>query len=159
MSPAKRGRPTTYTEEQADDICAHLAEGKSLVSWCKEPGNASYRAVMQWLDANPAFAQKYARAREVQADFLAEEVVVISSTVLPAIKRTVSGRGKTRRTEEVHGDAVDRARLMVDARKWYAGKLSPKKYGDKIQTEHSGTIGLTGLGARMLERARQRGKK
>lgn len=27
---------------------------------------------------------------------------------------------------------VDRARLQIDARKWLAGKMSPKKYGDKV---------------------------
>jgi hypothetical protein len=35
---------------------------------------------------------------------------------------------------------IERARLKVDARKWVAAKLKPKKYGDKLQTEHSGEI-------------------
>jgi hypothetical protein len=31
--------------------------------------------------------------------------------------------------------------LRIDARKWYASKLAPKKYGEKTQTELSGPDG------------------
>ncbi len=34
---------------------------------------------------------------------------------------------------------VQRSRLRVDTRKWAAGKLAPKRYGDKIQ--HTGEGG------------------
>lgn len=34
--------------------------------------------------------------------------------------------------EKYNGDAVQRSKLRVDARKWVAAKLKPKKYGDKI---------------------------
>jgi hypothetical protein len=37
------------------------------------------------------------------------------------------------------GDTVDRSRLMMDARKWLASKLAPKKYGDKIAGEALGS--------------------
>jgi len=36
---------------------------------------------------------------------------------------------------------VDRSRLMIDARKWLASKLAPKKYGDKVSAELSGPDG------------------
>jgi hypothetical protein len=36
---------------------------------------------------------------------------------------------------------VDRSRLMMDARKWLASKLAPKKAGDKIAAEVSGPDG------------------
>jgi hypothetical protein len=35
---------------------------------------------------------------------------------------------------------VQLQRLKIDAKKWELSKLKPKKYGDKIQTEHSGEI-------------------
>ena len=37
---------------------------------------------------------------------------------------------------------VQRSRLRIDTRKWMAGKLAPKKYGEKIEYELSGQIGL-----------------
>ena len=33
---------------------------------------------------------------------------------------------------------------MIDARKWLAGKLRPKKYGDRVEVEHLGGNGLSG---------------
>jgi hypothetical protein len=37
--------------------------------------------------------------------------------------------------------AVARSRLRIDARKWLASKLAPKKYGDKIDATLSGPDG------------------
>ena len=37
--------------------------------------------------------------------------------------------------ETTEGDMIEHRRLQVDARKWLAGKLAPKKYGDK--TDHN----------------------
>jgi hypothetical protein len=34
-------------------------------------------------------------------------------------------------------------RLRIDTRKWIASKLKPKKYGDKIEQEIKGEMGLT----------------
>ena len=31
-------------------------------------------------------------------------------------------------------------RLQIWTRQWTTGKLRPRKYGDKIQTEHSGSV-------------------
>jgi hypothetical protein len=32
----------------------------------------------------------------------------------------------------ITGDMVERTKIQIDARKWYASKLAPKKYGDKV---------------------------
>ncbi len=39
----------------------------------------------------------------------------------------------------VNHDHIQRSRLRVDARKWIAAKLLPKRYGDKLQ--HTGEGG------------------
>jgi len=41
----------------------------------------------------------------------------------------------------VDGPAVQHAKLRVDTRKWAASKLKPKRYGDKVTTEHTGPNG------------------
>jgi hypothetical protein len=128
-APAKgkkpAGRPTGYTEAKADSICEHIAHGKSLVSWCREHEEA-YRTVMEWLAANEPFQHKYARAREAQADFLAEEILEIADDTS---FDTSEGPGGAL---VANNEWISRSRLRVDARKWYAGKLAPKKYGDKL---------------------------
>ena len=43
------------------------------------------------------------------------------------------------------GPAVQHAKLRVDTRKWAASKLKPKKYGDRLENVHSGSIGLKDL--------------
>ena len=49
---------------------------------------------------------------------------------------------------------MDRSRLQIDARKWLLSKMLPKKYGDKQQLEHSGSISI----ADTLREARERRK-
>lgn len=133
------GRPSDYTEEQADSICEHIAGGKSLVSWCNPEGRPNYTTVMRWLQSFEDFRNKYARAREAQADFLAEEIVSISDTPVKGFKTKTNEKGEIEITES---DMIEHRRLQVDARKWYASKLAPKKYGDKTETTHKGSVGV-----------------
>jgi len=130
---AKKGRPSEFKQSTADAICLRLSDGQSLRSICSSATMPNRTTVFRWIEENPDFRNQYVRAREAQADVLAEEVVQIADTILPAVKKTVKGSGKKRTTEETHGDAVERSRLMMDARKWYAAKLAPKKYGEKLQ--------------------------
>lgn len=132
------GRPTTFVQKVADEICARLMEGESLRAICEDEQMPGQRTVYQWLMHNDTFAQQYARAREVQADTLADEVLVLSDRARMGQKITTKANGDT---EAVEGDMVERTRLQIDARKWLAGKLAPKKYSDKIQQEVTGKDG------------------
>lgn len=127
-----------YSKEQRqkiiNKICELLAEGESLVSICKDPQMPAYSTIMLWLDENNDFSERYARARDVQADVLFQEILEIADNKQNDIRINEDG------VQTVNKDNVLRDRLRVDARKWMAGKLSPKKYGDKIQQEHSGTL-------------------
>lgn len=132
------GRPSDYSVELADALCERISNGESLRAICREDGMPNKSTVFRWLAAEADFATKYAHAREEQADLHAEAIVEISDEV--EIETTYKGEEVVL---ELSSAAVARNRLRVDARKWYAAKLAPKKYGDKIQTEHSGSIGLT----------------
>lgn len=127
------GRPTDYTPEIAEAICEHIANGRSLVTYCKE-NDVSYVTVMRWLNAKEEFRNNYTRAREDQANFLAEEILRISDDGLNDTYTDREGN------VVVNQDVIARSRLRVDSRKWYASKMLPKKYGEKIQTEHSGEM-------------------
>lgn len=70
----------------------------------------------------------YARAREHRADWWAEELIEIADNPVKAEKVTIKPDG-TR--ERVIGDAVDRARLRHDARKWLMAKANPRLYGER----------------------------
>jgi hypothetical protein len=40
--------------------------------------------------------------------------------------------------QHVNTDHIQRSRLRIDARKWLASKMAPKKYGDRVEQAHSG---------------------
>jgi len=92
---------------------------------------------MRWLadENHQAFCDQYVRAREAQADRLAEEILEIADD---GSNDTYTDENGNERTNQ---EVVARSRLRVDARKWLASKMAPKKYGDKIQQEVSGADG------------------
>jgi hypothetical protein len=81
--------------------------------------------VLKWLRENPLFQTQYAHAREEQAEALADEMIDISDDITRDL--AVDENGKL----AIDGFAAQRARVMIDTRKWIASKLKPKKYGDK----------------------------
>jgi len=107
------GRPSDYRPEMADKICEELASGKHLHMICKEDWAPGERTVYQWLDKNPEFAQMYAHARERQQEVFAAQVIAIADTEKDSAK----------------------ARNMMDARKWYAARVAPRKWGDRIEVD------------------------
>lgn len=141
------GRPTVYSDLVAAKLCAYIADGMSLRNVCKQPGMPSTATVMRWLadDSKAAFREQYARAREAQADLLAEEILSIADeecTMVRADKHGSNDDDGEGHTEVVFDStAVARNRLRVDARKWLASKMAPKKYGDKLQAELTGANG------------------
>jgi len=83
--------------------------------------------VLRWLgdEENLEFRDRYARAREMQADVLFDEVLEIADDTSGDWSEDDDGR---RIFDHEH---VQRSRLRVDARKWAAGKLAPKRYDTK----------------------------
>jgi hypothetical protein len=54
------------------------------------------------------------------------------------MERELKGGATERVVDQEH---IGRSRLRVDARKWLASKLKPKKYGEKLSTELTGADG------------------
>lgn len=139
------GRPSSFTQEKADLICERLIEGESLRGICQGDDMPSKSAVCRWLADSATFRDQYARAREAQADALFDEILDIADekcTTVRADKHGSKDDDGDGNTEVVFdATAVARNRLRVDARKWMAGKLRPKVYGDKTTTELTGENG------------------
>lgn len=131
------GRPSTYSLEVADAICERLVLGESLRAICRDDDMPSISSVFKWLRENSEFSNQYARAKEEQADTLADEIVEIADE---KEYEKVEFEGVALAVK-FDSTAVARNRLRVDARKWAASKLKPKKYGDKVSQEISGPDG------------------
>lgn len=131
------GRPSSFTTELAETICERIADGESLRSICKSDNMPAQSTVFKWLGANATFAEQYARARELQADALFDEILAIADTPMIGEKTKVKDDGGI---EITTGDMIEHRRLQVDSRKWMASKLLPKKYGDKLDLNVSGKL-------------------
>ena len=131
-------RPTTFTNDVADEICEQIAEGLSLRSICRKDEQPGLRTIMRWLREKPEFRQQYASARDAQADALFEEAFDIADDASNDWMKREGKDGSIAWVE--NGESIQRSRLRVDLRKWAAGKLAPKKYGEKIVQEHAGSV-------------------
>jgi len=112
----KRGRPTIYDEKIAAEILHRMSEGETLTAICSEEGKPGRSTVCMWAinDNPPGFYDRYAKARELQALAIAEDALDIS--------------------DDKSDDPASR-RIRVDARKWFASKMNPAKFGDKSQVD------------------------
>ncbi|MCO5106232.1 MAG: terminase small subunit protein [Burkholderiaceae bacterium] len=127
---SKRRSGVALTEAVVAHICEQLVLGRSLRSIClDDEGMPALGSVMRWLDADAAFRERYARARELQADTLVDEILEIADD--GRYDTYVDDQGNTRTDHE----AIARARLRIDARKWVAAKMRPRKYGDRLTLE------------------------
>lgn len=122
----KTGRPSTYTDEIALTICEELALGKSLATVAEIEGMPTVRCMMKWLQKRESFVQMYVRAREASADLLAEEIKDIADAK-PAMMTDKGGALR------VDPGSVQDKNLRVEARKFLAAKLKPRKYGDRLE--------------------------
>jgi hypothetical protein len=136
-SPAPKknpvGAPTTYNTHIATVICIRIAEGESLKQILRTEGMPVQSAVYEWLLRHPEFAEKYTRAREEQADTLADEIIAIADES----PETVEVRDKEGNVIDIKIDSgyVGYQKQRIEARKWTAMKLKPKKYGDRVAVE------------------------
>jgi len=116
------GRPSDFSQELADAICTKLSQGMSLRAICKADDMPAESTVRAWaLEDREGFYAQYTRSRDIGLDAVADEVIEIA--------------------DEAEDPA--RGRLRFDARRWYLSKLAPKRYGEKIDVEHSGGVKVT----------------
>jgi hypothetical protein len=63
MANTKLGRPSTYTDALATEICGYIATTGSLRAFCRLPEAPAMATVMRWLQQHEEFWHQYARAR------------------------------------------------------------------------------------------------
>ncbi len=117
----KVGRPTEFTPEIAHMLCLRLMDGEPLRAICAHDAMPARRTVLYWLsgvwpegDPRADFLRQYARAREAQAELYADDIIEIA--------------------DGADEDAINSARLKIDARKWVVTRLLPR-YAKKVVHE------------------------
>lgn len=119
-----------YTEEEIQDfkdkIIDELWKGHSLRKVLRKNKELpSRRYIYEWLNPNndkfdAAFSNQYAHVREDVADDYFEQILEIGRKV------------KNKEIEPANG------RVAIDALKWAASRMKPKKYGDKLDLTTGG---------------------
>jgi hypothetical protein len=126
-----------YSKEQKTkifkSIISEIENGASLRTALKNNNNFSSHTFNDWVNEDEEKGKQYARAKEQRTDLIFEEILNIADSQEGDV---IHKDG----IDIVNHDVINRARLRIDARKWMLGKMDKNKYGDKIQTEHSGEI-------------------
>jgi hypothetical protein len=118
--------PLPFDQDIADQILEAISSGTGLVTFLKSSEELpSYPTVMRWIRANPEFAASYAQAREDMADADADKIADVAQSVIDG------------------GLDPNAARVAIDAYKWSAGKRRPRRYGEKLEVENTGTVQVT----------------
>jgi hypothetical protein len=121
-----------YTDKQKESIFNHIfkeiTNGRALRTILKvDEGMPDVTTFYAWLDESEEKSKQYVRACDARADKIFEEILEIADDSSRDVLLNKDG------DEYLNTEFVQRSRLRVDARKWAASKLAPKKYGDRIQ--------------------------
>jgi len=148
--------PTNYRRGLAEKICEKLMTGATLKSICGV-GDRRYPTMMtvaKWLAHNAEFREQYYFARRVAAELHIDEIFEIADdTSKDYVERVINKKDGTSYVEVVvDNEAIQRSRVRIDARKFYAAKMVPKLYGDKVVQEHTANGDLAELLSRAINR-------
>lgn len=116
IAPKKpHGNAFAWSEEIEDEILRRISMGEAVTVICGPDRDG-------WLPSEPTFYKRvtsdedffkrYMRAREIQGHREFEETLTIA--------------------DGASAESVSVDKLRIDTRKWRAGKLAPKAYGDKV---------------------------
>ena len=137
QAPVKMGRPSKRTPEVVDYILEGLSEGKTLTSLCADPDMPNRSTFIDWVNGDRILSQRFAHARETGYDVIAEECLKIAD--FSALDTLISEKTGN---PQADSEWIARSRLRVDTRLKLLAKWYPKKYGDKLDIEHSGKTEL-----------------
>lgn len=125
------GRPTLYTPELADKICALLSEGISIRTICLSDDMPDKSTFFRWLRIHSELRDQYVRAKRESVDAMGEKILDLSDESVDLAIEV---------DPKASGAVVQAVKLQVDTRKWLMSKLLPKVYGDKIDVTSGGEI-------------------
>jgi hypothetical protein len=103
-----------WPPELIQRICAEIASGKSFVEVAANDWSPSRVSIYRKMWKDEAFAAEITKAREAQQEFEADNCVEMADNATMEDWQVV--------------------KLRIWARQWRAGKLAPRKYGDKAAT-------------------------
>ena len=114
------------SQEMFDAIINDIEETDASTRSCCEKYKISWRSFRKDCEKCKEREMRYARARIFQAEHLLDRAREIEDEAIADIKASETKIGNALATMY---------RQKIEDRKWFASKLLPKKYGDKIEVE------------------------
>ena len=137
---------TRYSGKTARTICKRIMMKETLKSICEDPRMPAMRTVVDWL-ADPRladFREMYYYARRIQAEMYIDEIFEIADDTSADWKPVTNKDGDTVDWKP-NNEAIQRSRVRIDTRKWYAGQMVPRIYGKRLDVSHDVTGDLKEL--------------
>lgn len=141
---AKRGpgRPSKFTQKMLIEICERISDGEPLAHICRSVGMPNPSTVRRWIERDEEVSRAIAHAREDGFDFLAAECLRIADTPMEGVEVTTKPDGVK---EEKRGDMLGHRKLQIETRLKLLAKWDPKRYGERIEQNHTGGMTLEAL--------------
>jgi len=130
-----------YSEKEKTDtfnfICKEIESGKSLREVLRDNDNMpSTQTLYKWIDSESEKSKQYARACELRADIIFDEMIEIADDGRNDFMTKDIGDGVE--VQVLNSEHIQRSRLRIDTRKWILSKMNPKKFGDKTDITTNG---------------------
>ena len=106
-------------DHSVDDFLDFLIEGGTIEGFAIK-NDFKYLWIIDWVESDEKFYKRFLKIKEYRADIAIDELITIADTCS---------------IEE-----VAKARLQIDARIKFSGKVAPDKYGDRINHSSDGTL-------------------
>lgn len=155
---SKGGRPSSFNIWVAHAICDRIATtARGLDFICSNDDALPHPStVHRWLNEHVGFRESYLGARARQADLLFDECLEIADDVSRDTKVVEYENGNS--SEQCNSEWISRSKLRVDTRMRMAGKLAPKKYGERSTIEHTDPDGKNPFAALVMESVQANGR-
>ena len=128
-----------YSQEEIElifeEILEYIEDGKSLRSILLSSDMPSSRTFFKWLDEDKDKVKRYARATEIRAENIFEDMLEIADDGTNDFMTITKGDIEYNVEDK---EVTNRSRLRLDTRKWMLSKMQPKKYGDKLDVTSDG---------------------
>lgn len=141
------GRPTLYTKELSDAVLMSIAVDElSLRHACAEHGVAPGTFCGWVVDDTDNLAERYMRARRIRAHGRLDEIVEIADDGSADWEETEKGGVR------LNKEAIARAALRIDVRKFELTRILRNEFGDKVQVAATHSFDLTGAANGLAEK-------
>lgn len=126
---------TLRTPEIVDDVLERISKGETLASICRTPGYPATRTFYDWVEADADLSARFARARKVGFDAIADETMAIAD-LPPAYSQSEGG-------SRIDAGDIQHRKLQIETRLKLLAKWDPKRYGDKLELAGDAKAPLT----------------